>query len=281
MEERISHLIFDIETVPDGRLIQRCKYADRPDLTPEAAVELLRQEILMRSEGRDDFIPPVYQLPVSIAIAKIGPDFRLLDLLTLDRARFRPQVMTRHFWQGWSKYGRPCLVSFNGRGFDLPVLEAAAFRYGIPVPEWFSARGGSNPRNRYNTAASFDLFDYLQNFAGRGGGGLNFWATLLAKPGKMQVQGGMVYDLWQAGQRMEIDDYCLCDVLDTYFVFLRLKLLQGEIDLATERKRVEEAYALLCQKVEAYPGVGRYRSRFQFWEPVGDEVNGFFEGDQT
>ena len=52
-------------------------------------------------------------------------------------------------------------------------------------------------------------------------GGLNLVANLLGKPGKMDVQGDMVQDMYNAGRLADINDYCRCDVLDTYFVFLR------------------------------------------------------------
>ena len=44
-------------------------------------------------------------------------------------------------------------MSFNGRGFDLPLLELAAFRYGISIPGWFQtlAKSYDHPRSRYNT----------------------------------------------------------------------------------------------------------------------------------
>ena len=39
-----------------------------------------------------------------------------IDVVTLDEPEFRPHVMARQFWHGWRHYGRPTLVTFNGRG---------------------------------------------------------------------------------------------------------------------------------------------------------------------
>jgi predicted PolB exonuclease-like 3'-5' exonuclease len=138
------YLVFDIESVADGELVSRLRYPGEK-LSPQKAIRRYRDELLEKYES--DFIPYTFQLPVSIAIAKVAADYRLLDLVTLDEPQFRPHVITEHFWRGWEKYGRPTLVSFNGRTFDLPLLELAAFRYGIAVPGWFnlSAKVTSSP----------------------------------------------------------------------------------------------------------------------------------------
>ena len=187
-----------------------------------------------------DFVPYTFQLPISVAVGKISADFRLLDLVVLDEPQFRPPVLTEHFWRGWEKYRRPTLVSFNGRTFDLPLMELAAFRYGVSVPGWFNvgAKSFEQYRNRFNLDAHIDLQEILTNFGStRFTGGLNLAANLLGKPGKMDVQGHMVQDLFDQGQLSLINDYCRCDLLDTYFVFLPARVLFGA-DHAGPRNRV-------------------------------------------
>ena len=198
----------------------------------------MRRSIVYRKElleqQNSDFIPYTFQVPVSVVIAKVSDDFRLLDLVALDEPAFRPHVITDRFWRGWEAYRRPTWVTFNGRSFDLPLMELAAFRYGISVPGWFDmqSKGYQQRRNRYNTDAHLDLHDVLTNFgATRFHGGLNLAANLLGKPGKMDVQGYMVQDLYNDGQLAAINDYCRCDVLDTYFVFLRTCVLVGQLTL--------------------------------------------------
>lgn len=279
MAEKIAYLVFDIETVADGRLVQRIRYPDRPELTPAQAVAEYRAQLLVASGGKSDFVPHTFHLPVSIAVAKVGPDFALQEVVTLDRPRFRPQVIARQFWKGWSSYGQPTLVTFNGRFFDLPVLELAAFRYGIAVPAWFTLAGPSyqQPRNRYNATAHLDLQDLLTNFgATHVNGGLNLCAQLLGKPGKMDTKGHMVQDLWEAGERERVDDYCMCDALDTYFVFLRTRVLVGALAIEREHALVERALGWIEQAAAAGSQAMRdYLARFTYWRPVGEDDDGF------
>ena len=220
-QQSVAFLVFDLESVADGAIVSRLRYPGE-QLEPAMAISRYRGELMAKYDS--DFIPYTFQYPISVCVAKVAGDFRLLDVVALDDPAFRPHVIAENFWRGWDRYRRPTLVSFNGRGFDLPLLELAAFRYGVSLPGWFSPRGRSSdqPRNRYNTAAHLDLMELLTNFGStRFVGGLNLAANLLGKPGKMDVQGDMVQDMFDAGRLAEINDYCRCDVLDTYFVFLR------------------------------------------------------------
>ncbi len=281
MTDKTAFLVFDIETVTDGRLIQRIRYPEQPDLTPSRAVAAYRAQLLETSNGKSDFVPHTFHLPVSVAIAKVAVDFSLQEVRTLDRPRFRPQVIARTFWKGWSTYGQPTLVTFNGRFFDLPVLELAAFRYGIAVPSWFNMTGASynQPRNRYNSNAHLDLQDVISNFgATHVNGGLNLCAQLLGKPGKMDTKGSMVQDLWEAGEHERIDDYCMCDALDTYFVFLRTRVLLGQIPLERERELVEHARGWIATAAQTNPAMADYLARFRLWQPIGDDADPFLSG---
>ena len=258
--------VFDIESVADGDLVSRLRYPGE-GLAAEPAIARYRAE-LMQENGKD-FIPYTFQLPISLVIAKVAKDLSLQDLIVLDEKHSRPHEITRLFWDGWQKYQRPKLVSFNGRGFDMPLLELCAFRYGVAIPDWFAedARNFDQPRYRYNTAAHFDLYEWLTNSgASRFAGGLSLAANLIGKPGKMEVAGHMVQDLWDAGKKAEIHDYCRGDVLDTYFVFLRSRLLAGDIDLKREQALIEHARGWIEAKAADCPGLTRYLAAWGDWK---------------
>jgi len=259
------YLIFDIESVADGDLVSKLRYPG-DNLPAAEAVARYRAELMEKYES--DFIPYTFQVPVSIAVAKVSADYRLLDLVALDAPEYRSHVMVDHFWRGWEAYKRPTLVSFNGRTFDLPLLELAAFRYGIAAPSWFNTSGRSfeQPRNRYNVEAHFDLQELLTNFgSSRFTGGLNLAANLLGKPGKMDVQGDMVQDMFNAGQIDAINDYCRCDVLDTYFVFLRCQVMLGNLSLAKERKLLETTKNWLTEASAEVKAYEDYLARWGDW----------------
>ncbi|MGL6195765.1 MAG: 3'-5' exonuclease [Thermoguttaceae bacterium] len=263
---KIKYLIFDIESVADAELVAKVYYSD-PTRDPKLALRQYRDE-LMAANGTD-FVPYTYQVPVSIAIAKVTDDYELTDLVVLDEPLFRPHEIAKRFWSGWSEYyGKPTLVSFNGRGFDIPLLELSAFRYGISIPAWFCTelKTYEQPRNRYNSRAHIDLCDILTNYgATRFNGGLNLAANILGKPGKLDVQGNMVQDMYDAGKLAEINDYCRCDVLDTYFIFLRMLVLQGNISLEREQELVQITKNWLMQRTEI-PAFSTYLEKWGDWQ---------------
>ncbi|MCY2964400.1 MAG: 3'-5' exonuclease, partial [Planctomycetota bacterium] len=158
----VRYLIFDCEAIADGDLIARIRYPDA-GLTPEEAIRRFRAETAAERTDGKDILPVTYMLPAAVAVAKVDGRGRLLDLVTLDAPKFRPHVIAKTFWQGWTHYKRPTLVTFNGRGYDVPLLELAAFRYGFPVPAWFNTeeKAYDQSRNRYNSHAHLDLCDML------------------------------------------------------------------------------------------------------------------------
>ena len=270
--DKVAYLIFDCEAIADGDLIARVRYP-HDSLTGPQAIRRFRDEVLAERGDGKDILPVTFMLPISVAVAKVDPQFRLLDLSVLDSPQYRPHVITRHFWTGWAKYDRPTLVSFNGRGYDVPLLELAAFRYGLSIPNWFNVDGKSyeQSRNRYNIEAHIDLCELLSNFnAIRLAGGLNLVANLIGKPGKTGVDGSQVQDMYEAGKVQEINDYCRCDVLDTYFVFLRSRVLLGRLKLDEEQKLVAEVKTWLEARVETVPAYAHYLSHWGEWRPPPD-----------
>lgn len=262
---KVKYFVFDVESVADGDLVSQVRY---PDLSfdSQTAVQKYREELL--AERNTDFIPYTFQIPVSVVIAKVNEAYEIDDIVLLDEPKFRPHVIAQHFWRGWERYEEPTFVSFNGRTFDIPLMELAAYRFGIPVEKWFSvaARNWDQPRNRYNVRAHFDLQDVLCNYgATRFSGGLNLAAQLLGKPGKMDVQGCMVQDMYDRGEIDKINDYCRCDVLDTYFVFLRCCVLTGRMSLEREQELIQSTKAWLTERRKSSPAYRQYLDQWGDW----------------
>ncbi len=269
----VRYLLFDIESVADGELIGKVRYPDE-ELTPAEAVKRYQGELMERF-GRE-FIPYTFQIPVAIVIIKINEDLTINDIVTLDAPEFRPHKIVELFWRGWRAYEMPTLVSFNGRTFDIPIMELAAYRYGISIPDWFNfqERTYDQKRNRYNQDAHFDLQEILTNYgATRLNGGLNLVATMLGRPGKMEVAGHMVQEMYDNGELAQINDYCRCDVLDTYFVFLRTAVLTGTITLEQETKLVETANDWLEEKSDEFPIYAEYLKKCEPWKNPFSIIN--------
>ena len=265
-KKSVKYLVFDVESVADGSLVSRIRFPG-DELSGEQAIQRYREELIEKYES--DFIPYTFQIPVSVAVAKVGEDLRLIDLVTLDEPEYRSHVITENFWRGWEAYRHPTFVSFNGRTFDIPLLELAAFRYGLDLSRWFNldAKSWDQNRNRYNTSSHLDLHDVLTNFgATRFNGGLNLVANLIGKPGKMDVQGYMVQDLFNEGKLGEINDYCRCDVLDTYFAFLRTSVLLGNITLDQEKEIVDETRQWLSERVDQCSAYASYLEDWGDWK---------------
>ncbi|WP_372720882.1 3'-5' exonuclease [Novipirellula sp.] len=269
MTEKVAHFIFDVESIADGELIADVRYGGQ-GLSPEKAIATYQDELV--EQNGTTFIPYTYQIPISVVIAKVARDFSLIDIVSLDEPHFRPHVITEHFWRGWEMYGQPQWVTFNGRSFDLPIMELAAFRYGISAAKWFKNDGYRSPRNRFTTEAHLDLQELLTNYgAARCNGGLNLVAQLVKKPGKMDLRGDQVQQQYDEGKLTEISDYCRCDVLDTYFIFLRSMVLMGKTTLDNEMQLVQKAKEWIQQRADTSEAYTAYLNAWRDWEKPQDK----------
>jgi 3'-5' exonuclease len=245
-----AFLIVDTESIPDGRLLRSTKYPEH-NLSDEEAIERAQNEARENSWSGSDFLPVTFQVPVAVCVARVGPDYSLTKITCLDAPRFRPPEIARQFWLGVEKVDAK-LVTFNGRSFDMPLMELAACRYGIAASNYFM-----RSRHRFNGA--IDLLDWFTNFgAFRLVGGLNVLAKLLGLPGKMEVSGQEVYQMYRDGRYQDINDYCMFDTLDTYFVFLRTRVMIGEMTSEREAELLAQARDFLVERAQECPALKIY-----------------------
>lgn len=261
----IKYLVFDVESVPDGRLIKSVKYPGE-NITEQEAVAKLQDEIMQLTDGNSDFIPATFQYPVSVCVAKVKDDYTLADVVSLDEGKFRPREMARLFWLGIEDiYSHASMVTFNGRGFDVPLLELMAYRYGISAQRHFRDKFAG--RFRFGTK-HIDLQDFMSNFGAiRMSGGLNLLAKVLGKPGKMTTKGDEVHGMFLEGKIKEINEYCIHDVLDTYFVFLRSRVLSGDLTIDKEQGIVKKTREFIAENAERIPAFKEYLENWGDWNP--------------
>jgi predicted PolB exonuclease-like 3'-5' exonuclease len=216
--------IFDIETRIDKRLVNETQFRGR-GLSDEAAFETLRRELV--EERGSDFFPLSFHVPVSIAVGSVSSDYLLQSVESLAEREYSEEQLVREFWERVEKF-RGCLVSFNGRQFDFPVLELQALRYGCAAPNYVG--GDSLYRRRYQVGKHLDLYEFITNFgAYRVRGGFDLLLRTIGLPGKGKIDGSQVQELWDGGRLAEIHEYCRRDVIQTYYLFLRVELLRGRL----------------------------------------------------
>jgi predicted PolB exonuclease-like 3'-5' exonuclease len=212
-----THLVLDIETIPDPEL-------PRSDDSEKVPAPPLNQIVAVGCLLLEEYVPK--KIGVVGENKAEGP--MLADFAAyLERAR-------------------PTIVTWNGRGFDMPVIASRALRHGLSMPWWFSDR---NTRYRFNPEGHFDLMDYLADFGAAKSARLDVYAKLIGLPGKVGVDGSQVQPMVHAGRLAEVSAYCLCDVAQTAALFLRVQLLRGIFD----RARYAEHMEALLQFFETDP----------------------------
>jgi len=216
--------IFDVETRVDKHLLNQV-YFEGHGLSDSEAFERYREELRRRRDS--DFLPITLHIPISIAIGNVGDDYLLRSVESLSLDDYSEEKLARDFWTRSERFAGT-LVSFNGRRFDIPVLELAALRHGIAAPVHFGDE--SLGRERHAGARHFDLFDYLTNFGAISlAGGMDLLLKMFGMPGKTGMDGSMVQEYFENGRLDDIHRYCRNDVVQTYFLFLRVALMRGEI----------------------------------------------------
>ena len=198
-----THLVLDIETIPDPEL-PRVEDPERPDRVPPPP---FNQIVTLGCLLLDDYVPR--------KIGCVGES--------------KPESLMLNDFAAWLDRTRPTVVTWNGRGFDMPVICSRALKHGVPMPWWFRDR---NTRYRFNSEGHFDLMDFMSDFGAARSARLDAYAKLIGFPGKVGVDGSQVAPLVEAGKISEVNDYCLCDVAQTAAIFLRVELLRGCYDRA-------------------------------------------------
>jgi len=136
----------------------------------------------------------------------------------------------------------PTIVTWNGRGFDMPVIAARCLRHGVTLRHYYSSK---DVRYRFSPEGHLDLMDYLADFGAAKPAKLDVMAKLIGMPGKVGLAGKDVGPLFHAGKIQEVRNYCLCDVIQTAAVFLRVELLRGELNRETYLQSMSALISML------------------------------------
>lgn len=221
--------VFDIETVPDVEGARRLWKID--GLEDRDVANIMFSKRQQETNGRSNFLR--LHLHKIVAIAAVLRCEDRLSVWSLGEQDSSEPELIRRFFEGIERY-TPVLVSWNGGGFDLPVLHYRTLQHGISAPRYWDT-GAEDPSFRYNNYLGrfhwrhIDLMDVISGYQGRAVAPLDDIATLLGYPGKLGMTGKDVWSQYLNGEIKAIRDYCETDVLNTYLVYLSFERMRGHL----------------------------------------------------
>jgi 3'-5' exonuclease len=244
-------LVFDIETIPDVAGLRRVH--DLPAALSDADVLAWATQQRRVATG-NEFLPPHLNRVIAIGCAlREGDSFRIWSL---GEASDPEAELIRRFYDGIDRY-TPQLVSWNGSGFDLPVLNHRALIHGVVAARFWD--WGDDDRefrfnsylNRYHTR-HLDLMDVLAAYQTRCYASLDAMARLAGFPGKMGMEGREVHAAYLAGRHDDIRRYCEIDVMNTYLLYLRFLQLRGTLSAGQYANEVSFARERIAASKESH-----------------------------
>ena len=246
---RRDTLIFDIETIPDAHASRRL--LGKPELSDIAARDALADYFLEKTEGRNDFPRQPFHQIVAISYAHLihepgedGQELVIRRIASGGDAQSSEEELLHGFFN-LIQTRAPQLVSFNGRGFDIPVLKYRAMIHEMNCPRWFKEGDKWNNYDaRYSPSYHIDLLEVLSDFGASARCSMHEIATTFSIPGKLDTAGDDVRGMFESGDIAAIRDYCETDVCSTLLIFLRWQLFNGGLN--------ETAYARAILGIQNY-----------------------------
>jgi len=244
-------LSFDIETVPDIRGLRLLH--GLPEEMCDA--DVARAAFLRRRQAvGTDFLQLHLHRVVAIACALRDRDqFTVWSLGDLQESE---ADLLQRFFDGLERY-TPQLVSWNGGGFDLPVLHYRCMVHGVKARRYWEL-GDDDREFRYNNyigryhSRHLDLMDMLSLYQLRAAAPLDEVARLLGFPGKLGMDGGQVWDAYQRGELGNIRSYCETDVVNTFLVYLRFQLIRGLLTSEQYEHELDVVHNTLVRSTAAH-----------------------------
>lgn len=244
-------LVFDLETIPDIVGLRRLNGWSEDVTDSEVATRAFaaRKEVT-----GSDFLPlHLHQVAVVGCVFRDDQGFRVKCLGQEDDPE---PTLLAGFFKTIERY-TPKLISWNGSGFDLPVLHYRSLIHGVAAPRYWDM--GEEDRDfKYNNYLSryhtrhLDLMDMLAKYNGRGNAPLDDLAKLCGFPGKLGMDGSQVWNAWTDGRAAQVRAYCETDVVNTWLVYCRFRLLRGELDTKAYDAEIALVRSTLEQSTEPH-----------------------------
>lgn len=255
-------LVFDLETIPDAHGIRSLRGWDDLDDT-----QVIERALAEQFDKNGSTFLPLHLHKIAV----IGCVFRNdkgFQVKCLGHADDPESVLIQQFFKTIDHY-TPQLVSWNGSGFDLPVLHYRSLIHGVTAARYWDT--GQDDRDfRFNNYLSryherhLDLMDVLAKYTGRANAPLDELAKLCGFPGKLGMDGSQVWQAWRDGRSDEVRAYCETDVVNTWLMLCRFRLMRGELS----RPAYDQEIEMVRQHLESVEAV-HWKEYLHAWSKVG------------
>lgn len=226
--------VFDIESVPDVALLKEI-YGYEGDNLEVCQKAFSAQKELTGSE----FLPLSFHKIISIASVaadEFGNFIKVGHFAKDTPLENREEILLSEFSAFINKY-TPRLISFNGRGFDMPLIGVRALKYHTNLQGYYEVENQNlgknkweNYRQRYSERFHLDLLEALGNYGAARALNLDSLCKMSGIVGKFEVSGSQVYELiYKDNDLAKVDFYCQSDVLNTYWLYLKYELTRAMI----------------------------------------------------
>lgn len=261
-------IVFDIETVVDADAARRILRDDTLD--DMQSRDALSQYFLDKTGGKNDFPRQPFHQVVAISYAHLirepgedGSEIVIRQLATGGTPKSSEPELLEGFFQIIEKRA-PQLVSFNGRGFDAPVLKYRAMAHGISCPRWFTQGDKwNNYDTRFSQEYHMDLLEVLSDFGASARCSMDEVASVFGVPGKLETSGDNVREMFENGEIEAIRNYCETDVCTTALLFLRHQLFSGALNEAAYARAILGIRNYLETEADVRPHLSEYLQAWQ------------------
>ena len=243
---------FDIETIPDtdgGR-----KLYDLEGIgTEETAKAMMAAR---RLKVPDSNFLPLHQhkvIAISVAVRWDDDNFVVKSLGAPDCTE---KELVSEFFAGIERK-LPTLISWNGSGFDLPVMQYRALIHGIQCDSYWET-GEVDQRFRFSNYQSryhqrhIDVMDMISRYQPRASASLDDIAKLLNLPGKIGIGGEHVFESYLKSEHEQIRNYCDIDALNTFLIYLRFEYIRGKYTQSQYQEEIERIRNWLLRAGETH-----------------------------
>lgn len=254
-------LVFDIETIMDLTAARKL-YPHLDELSDDDLIMALTK--MREAEVGNGFLPLALHKVACLSMLWVQNDRFKLSSFCL-RTHSEREILQTFF--GVFERALPTLVSWNGKGFDIPVMSYRALANGVSAPRFFEEKSNDMKYNNYQNRYHQRHTDLMLKLATGGGfQKLDTVATICGFAGKMDIDGSQVVPMVQQGEWDKLTTYCESDVLNTYLVYIRYLLMTGAVDMA----QADEMMWLVRDALSKLPDM-RHEKFLQAWQMDGSE----------